>query len=140
MSSRREYRSPTPPARNAGFTLVELVMVIVVAVVAMYPLVALYVGATRDSIQPELGTQAVFLAQERIEEILGDFHAPARGFDYVVDANYPDEATIARFPGFSRSVTVSADSTYDGVTFKQVSVAVSHPAIGAVSLDTWVTN
>lgn len=125
---------------ESGFTLVELVMVIIIAVVAMYPLIAMFANATVESVQPELTTQAVFLAQAKMEEIMADYRAPTRGFSYVLSANYPDEATIAAFSGFARSVTVSADSTWDSVTFKQVTVTVDHDAITSISLNTWVTN
>jgi prepilin-type N-terminal cleavage/methylation domain-containing protein len=124
---------------NQGFTLIELVMVIVIACVGMFPLISMFANATANSVQPELATKAVFLAQERIETVLADYRYTGRGYDYIVAANYPAEASIPGFPGFSAGVSVSVEMLYDGVTCKEVSVSVSNPAIPSVSLTTWVT-
>ncbi len=124
---------------EAGFTLVELVLVVVVASVAMFPIAMMFATATADAPEAQIATQAVFLAQERIEAVLADRAAPSRGFAWITSANYPPEPTIPGFPGFSRTVSVSADSTWQGVTFRHVRVTVTHGAIGSVSLDTWVT-
>lgn len=132
-------RGARTPRRDGGFTLVELVLVIVVAGVAMFPIAMMFATATADAPQAQIATQAVFLAQERMESILADRAAPSRGFAWITAAHYPPEPTIAGFPGFSRSVSVSADSTWQGVTFRHVRVTVTHGAIGSVSLDTWVT-
>lgn len=123
---------------KCGFTLVELVLVILVASVALLPLLSLFAQATADSVQPFLVTQAVFLAQEKIEEVLADAHAPSRGFDYITGANYPPVVDPPGFPGYSVYVSISADSLYDGVTFREVEVKVANSAIGDVVLKTWV--
>jgi prepilin-type N-terminal cleavage/methylation domain-containing protein len=124
---------------NRGFTLIELVMVIVIGCVAMFPLLSMFANATANSVQPELATKAVFLAQERIETVLADYRYVGRGYNYIIAANYPAEASIPGFPGFSAAVSVSAEGLYDGVTYREVTVTVSNPAIPAVSLTTWVT-
>jgi prepilin-type N-terminal cleavage/methylation domain-containing protein len=130
----------TPRARiaergDAGFTLVELILVVLVATVALYPIASMFANATADSVEPELVTQAVFLAQARLEAALADYHAAG----YAAVAAYPDETGIAGFPGFVVTVSVSPDSTYDGVAFKHVRATALHAAIPPVSLDTWVT-
>ncbi len=125
--------------KSRGFTLIELVMVIVIGCVAMFPLLSMFANATANSVQPELVTKAVFLAQERIETVLADYRYIGRGYDYIVSANYPVEISIPGFPGFSAAVSVSAENVYDGVTYKEVSVTVSNPAIPSVTLSTWVT-
>jgi len=127
-----------PGAGERGFTLIELVLVIVIAGVALFPIAMMFASATANSPQPELVTQAVFLAQDRMENVLGDFHAPSRGYPYISTSNYPAETAISGFPGFTRSVFVSADSTFDGVTFKEVTVTVANAAIVPVHINSWV--
>ncbi len=125
---------------EAGFTLVELIMVIVIAVVAMFPLISMFANATANSVQPELVTQAVFLAQEKIETVMADYYYDGRGYDHVVDANYPDDTAIPEFLGFTVAVSVAAEATYDAVLYKEVTVTVTHGAIPPITLTTWVTN
>jgi hypothetical protein len=119
--------------------LIELVLVIVVAVVAVTPLMSLFSDATVNSVKPLIATQATFLAQDKIEEILADAKAAGRGYGYVTSSNYPDVVNPPGFQGFTISVSVSAESLYQDVTFKTVSVTVSNGAIDDVVLTTWVT-
>ena len=58
---------------------------------------------------------AAQLAQSQMEEIAADKSSPARGFSYLIAANYPAEDPVAAFPGYSRSVAFAPDSVYDGV-------------------------
>jgi hypothetical protein len=111
----------------------------VIAVVAMFPLISMFANATANSVEPELVTQAVFLAQERIEMVLADYHFDGCGYDYVVDANYTNEPSIPEFPGFASTISIAAQATYDGVDYKEVSVTITHGAIAPVTLTTWVT-
>lgn len=139
MAVHRRYVCSAADPGERGFTLVELVLVIVIGIVAMFPLVAMYANATQQSVQPVLITQAVFLAQDRMETVLSDFHAPGRGYSYVTNASYPDVVAPPGFPGFLVHVQVSVDSMYDAVTYKAVTVSASHPAIAPVSLSMWIT-
>jgi prepilin-type N-terminal cleavage/methylation domain-containing protein len=125
--------------KSSGFTLVEVVLVIVIAAVAVLPLSMLFANASIHSGDARNATVAVELAQSKMEEIAADKNSPLRGITFLVAANYPAESPVATFPTYNRSVTFSPDSTYDGVTFRTVTVTVTNPNVPAVSLTTWFT-
>ncbi len=127
------------PARVGGFTLIEVVLVIVVAAVALLPLSMLFANSSIRSGDAQNASVAVELAETRMEEITADKNSPARGYAYLVAANYPPESPVTAFPAYSRSVTIAPDSTYDGVTFRTVSVTVTSPNIPPVTVTTWFT-
>jgi len=134
MSPRREG------AAQAGFTLIEIVLIIVIAAIAILPLSMLFANSSIHSSDARNATLAAELAQAKMEELTADKNSPARGFSYLVAANYPAENPVAAFTGYSRSVSFGADSTYDSVTFRTVSVTVTCTNIPPVTLTTWFTN
>ena len=125
--------------KGAGFTLIEVVLILVIVGVAILPLSLLFAQASIRSGEARDATVSAQLAQAKMEEIAADKSSPARGFDYLDLANYPPENPVASFPRFRRSVLVSADSTFDGVRFRAVSVTVSTSTIPPVTLTTWFT-
>lgn len=126
--------------RERGFTLVEVVILIVVAAIAVLPLAMLFATTSIRSSDAQSASVAAQLAQAKLEEITADRNASTRGFSYVTAANYPAENPVPAFASFQRSVTVSPDSTYDGVTFRTVSVTVTTSGIPPVTLSTWFVN
>lgn len=125
--------------RSAGFTLTEVVLIIVIAAVAVLPLSMLFANASIRSGDARNATVAAQLAQAKLEEIAADKSSSLRGYSFLIAANYPVENPVTAFPGYSRSVSIAPDSTYDGVTFRTVSVTVSCPNIPPVTLTTWFT-
>jgi Tfp pilus assembly protein PilV len=123
----------------AGFTLIEVVLIIVVASVAMLPLATLFANVSQRSSESENTTTAAQLAAAKMEEITADKNSPARGFAYLTAAHYPAESAVAGFPAYSRSVAIAPDSVYDGVTFRTVSVTVTCPNLPAVGVTAWFT-
>lgn len=87
-----------------GFTLVEAVTAIVVLSLAMPAMLAALAQAQRERAAPVLASRARWLAVEKLEEVIADRHSPSRGWGHLVAANYPEEAEVAGFEGFSRSV------------------------------------
>ena len=134
MRRRGASRPPAP-----GFTLIEVVLIIVIAGVAVLPLSMLFANASIRSGDARNATVAAQLAQAKMEEIAADKNSPLRGFAYLVAANYPAESPVPAFSNYSRSVSIAPDSTYDGVTFRTVSVTVSCPNIAPVTVSTWFT-
>jgi len=126
--------------RHAGFTLVEIVLIIVIAGIAILPLSMLFANSSIHSSDARNATLAAQLAQAKMEELTADKNSPARGFSYLVTGNYPAESPVAAFAGYSRSVSFSVDSTYDGVTFRTVSVTVTCANIPPVTVTTWFTS
>lgn len=140
-------------ANNRGFSLIELVVVILIFGIAAGGLMTLFSTVSRKSADPLLENQAIQLAQEKMDGILGD-RADAvtpRGFGWITSANYPAENPVAGFPGFSRSVTTSCVTSADLDTstgappctsgYTHVQVTVAHAALpGNVTVETVVTN
>jgi Tfp pilus assembly protein PilV len=136
MSARRRNRD----AAEAGFTLIEIVLIIVIAAIAILPLSMLFANSSIHSSDARNATLAAELAQAKMEELTADKNSPARGFSYLVAANYPAESPVAAFAGYSRSVSFGPDSTYDLVTFRTVNVTVTCTNIPPVTLTTWFTS
>lgn len=126
--------------RRGGFTLIEVVLVIVIAGVALLPLSMLFANTSIRSGDAHNASIAAQLAEARMEEITADKNSPSRGFSYLQAANYPAENPVTAFPGYGRSVSIAPDSTYDGVTFRTVSVTVTSPNIPPVTVTTWFTS
>jgi Tfp pilus assembly protein PilV len=126
--------------RQAGFTLIEMVLIIVITAIAVLPLSMLFANTSIRSSDARNATIAAQLAQAKMEELTADKNSPTRGFSYLVTGNYPAESPVAAFPGYNRSVTFAPDSTYDGITFRAVGVTVVSPNIPPVTLTTWFTS
>lgn len=131
MNARKEHE---------GFTLIEMVLIIVIAGVAILPLSMLFANTSIRSGDARNATTAAQLAQAKMEELTADKNSVARGFSYLLTGNYPAESPVTGFSGYNRSVSFAIDSTYDGVTFRTVSVTVSCPNIPAVTMTTWFTS
>jgi len=137
---RARRRGRRSRAGVSGFTLIEVVILIVVASIAVLPLAMLFATTSIRSSDAQSASIAAQLAQAKLEEITADRNASTRGFSYVVAGNYPAESPVPAFTSFQRSVTVAPDSTYDGVTFRTVSVTVTTSGIPPVTLTTWFVN
>lgn len=132
--------APAPRRFDAGFTLPEVVLILVIAAVAILPLGMLFANTSIRSSDARHATVMAQLAQAKMEEIAADKSSPSRGFSYLAAANYPSEDPVPAFSGYSRSVSVAPDSLYDGVTFRAVSVTVSFASVKPVTVTTWFTN
>ncbi len=140
QSSRRHAGSAAASPAAAGFTLIEVVILIMVAGIAILPLAMLFATTSIRSSDARSASVAAQLAQAKLEEITADRNASTRGFSYVVAGNYPAETPIPAFTAFQRSVSVAPDSTYDSVTFRTVSVTVTTSGVPPVTLSTWFVN
>jgi len=125
---------------DAGFTLVEVVLILVIAAVAVLPLGMLFANTSIRSGDARNAMIAAQLAQSKMEELTADKNSPSRGFSYLIAANYPVESPVSVFPGYSRSVTFAPDSMYDGVTFRTATVTVTCANIPPVAMTTWFTS
>lgn len=113
--------------RLRGLTLIETIIAMVVLAVA----VPGTLWAIRDSavqrVAPLRSSKARWLVTEKLEDIVADRHSTTRGYTYIASGNYPNEATISGFPGFTRTTTVSetaADLATAGTGYKKVTVSV----------------
>ena len=140
MTPTRGRATPGAAAPEAGFTLPEVILILVIAAVAVLPLGMLFANSSIRSGEARNATVMAQLAQAKMEEIAADKSSSSRGFSYLIAANYPAENPVAAFPGYSRSVAFAPDSVYDAVTFRTVSVTVAFASVPSVTLTTWFTN
>ena len=121
-----------------GFTLIEGVTAVVIIGTAMPPMM-----------NAVLASRARWLTCEKLEDVIADRHSTTRGYAYLIASNYPAEASITSFPGFTRSVTLLETSSNlttptVGGGFMKVTVSASYSDASqvarTVSLSTVVTN
>jgi prepilin-type N-terminal cleavage/methylation domain-containing protein len=91
-----------------GFTLIELVLVIVIVAVASVPLFGLFTQASSSMLSNEAIQTAAQLAQERVELVLGVRRK--QGFDAIATGT-TNEGLTGSFAGFNRSTSVTQPLT-----------------------------
>ena len=126
---------PAAPAAIRGVTLIEMIAFIVIAGIAMVVLVQVFAVSTRGSHTGKQYTQAVHLAQQRMEVIRG--RRETLGYTGFTLATYdpcpPVGAWTAQvcqtttYPGGSYTVTTSFSDVTCGADCKQVTVTVTEP-------------
>lgn len=116
-----------------GFTLIDAVMAIVIAAIALPPMLWAVRDAQKARTEPIMFDRARWLAAEKLEDVIADRHSATRGYTYVISANYAWESPVTGFAGFSRSVKVvetGASLSGAGTGYKTVTVSVTYPASG----------
>ena len=113
--------------RQQGFTLLELVMVIVLVALASVPILGQFSQASSILLTDEIIQTAAQLAQERAEGILADRRTG--GFAAVPTGTVNDVLSGA-YSSYSRTVTVTSPpgggGCAVGATCKEVVVSVDH--------------
>ena len=94
-----------------GFTLIELVFLIVVLFGSIVAFLSVSGEAGERVADNNDKAKAVQLAQEKLEQIISDRRNPDRDYSYIASANYSAETLTAPFVGFSRTVTISDASS-----------------------------
>lgn len=124
-----------------GYSLVEIVLVIIILGITIPPLLNLFSYNLTNSSESEYSTRALYFAEERMEEILGDKRASdaGKGFGYILaPGRYPDDEPAT---GFTRHVTIdTAGKRVNGIPYAEVRVVVRHAEIDSIVLTGWVTD
>ncbi len=139
-----------------GFTLIETVITLVVLSIAAIGVLSVFTVGIKGSANPLVAEQAVQLAQEKMDVIIGDRENPAVGFGFahIVPGNYLAEAAGSfGFAGFSRTTNIYCVNSADLITsigapggagcasgYTHVTVTVANTLISGVSVETIVTN
>jgi prepilin-type N-terminal cleavage/methylation domain-containing protein len=142
--------TPQKSTHQAGFTLIETIITLVVLAIAVVGVLSVFILGTGRSVDPQMLNQAMQLAQEQLDTIHGDRQNPARGFAWIVPGNYPAENPVAGFVDFNRSTSIFCVTGVDLNTasgspppcasgYTHVSVTVAHPVVGSISADTAVS-
>jgi len=127
MSCRRTT-SATRSYRQHGFTLIELIVVLVILSIASVPLFGLYTQASISLLDNEAIQTASQLAQERAELVLS--LKRSQGFATLATGT-TNETLAGSFSGFTRSTIISQPATAPAgcpggsTVCKQVVVSVS---------------
>lgn len=104
-------RRPDPLHRDAGFTLVEIVIALAILTIGLMALLSTFPVAFSAMHAARQSSTAVFLALQRLEEVKA-FAAspdPLKGFDNVTAENFPAEpyAAITRYAPYRREVRIA---------------------------------
>jgi len=120
MNQRPVRSLKNPPARAAGFTLVEVLVALIVLSIGMLGIAALYLESLRASRQALVRTEAVVLASDIADRIRAN-RAPVNAYDCggtcdagegvghaITDINAWRTAVSTQLPGGSASITFAA--------------------------------
>lgn len=114
--------------RVRGYTLLELILVLVVLVVAATPILGFFANTVLRTVSAEQHAIAHYLAVDGAERLLADRHSPQRGISYLL-ASYTTDSPA---PGFVRTYTFREVSQVDletpqlGTGFYRATVRVTH--------------
>jgi prepilin-type N-terminal cleavage/methylation domain-containing protein len=119
-----------------GMTLVEVLVAVAVITVGLTAVATGMQLATGGVAAGQQETTAVFLAEQRLEDIkaFALSTAAGQGFTNITSANFPAEAygAIANCTGYRRTVTITDPSA----TVKRVTVDVFYLPVAVASTNT----
>jgi prepilin-type N-terminal cleavage/methylation domain-containing protein len=145
-------RSAIRNPQSNGFTLIETIITLVVLSIAMIGVLSVFTVGISKSANPVITDQAIQLAQEKMDIIMGDRLNSARGYGWITAAvnPYTAENPVTGFAGFSRSVNIYCVTAANLQTnagappcasgYAHITVTVTNAAIGSVTADTVITN
>jgi prepilin-type N-terminal cleavage/methylation domain-containing protein len=124
----KNTQRPTRP-RSRGFTLAESITAIVILSISVPSMLWGVRQAHTHRANRVLASRAHWLAVERLEDVIADRHSSTRGYSYLIPANYPAEATVPGYPGYSRAVAfteTTANLSTPGSGYMRATVTVTY--------------
>jgi type II secretory pathway pseudopilin PulG len=113
-----------------GYTLIELIVTITFTGIAFSGLIAFFTNIVHGSLENEIVSQAICLANEKMEEIYADRIDANRGIAYITTSGqYPSET----IDYFTRTVTITSESI-GGIAGYKIQVTVSHSLLAGLTL------
>jgi Tfp pilus assembly protein PilV len=131
--------APRPRRRgDAGFSMMEVVMMVILLGVVVLPLARLSIVNLRSVGKYAITTKAIYDAQSIMEQVLADYGNSSRGYNYI-RANYNGVTRPTNTGLFTARVTLSVETVLDGITYTAVTVTLSGGGLPEkVILNTWV--
>ena len=140
MNKYSAFRNRQSAMGNRGFTLIEIIVLIVMAGILLPAIIVPFATGVRGSGKPEMVTRAMYLAQQRMEELMKFNYTnaaltPTAGFVLFStgDPNYPGQDEIVYVN--SNLLTPSGD-----VGYKRIVVRVTDPEGTTYDVYSVVTN
>ncbi|MCF7811247.1 hypothetical protein K9N50_09710 [bacterium] len=132
------YRIKSGISDMQGYSLIELVMIILLFSVSMPAIVSMYTGVLTNSHSAEYMTIAELLAVEQMEIILAHKAGSGAGYGYgsITAARYSSVNPSAPYSAWSRSVDVQTINSGGSYEYKLITVTVDHALINAIILET----
>ena len=130
---------------ESGFSLIELVIMVMILGITLIPLTSLSISNLRNTGRQIEITRGTMYAEECIEYVwsfYGDSQTAGRGYQGIIDGNMsfatglPDNLES----GYSRSYSVSATQTEHGIDYINVTVSVTCPNAGSIELTARLTD
>ncbi len=145
MRIRNERRGTRDEGRGrmAGFTLIETIITLVVLSIAAVGVLSVFTTGIKRSANPVVLSQTTQLARGELDQVFGEKMLTG-GFATIVSG-----VCVLTLPGFTCSRTMcyvpagdlTDTSTCGAATdYKLVTVTVTHPVLGDVSMESLVTN
>lgn len=123
--------------RTKGFTLIEVIIIIVLLGIAIPPLLLAISQGTKDSYRSELTTVASHLAQGQMERVTRVKFLNHSGFRNMTSTKFPTQTINVNGANYT---VYTNFSTLVSKARKKAKVKVAGPGIPDVSLITWFTN
>ena len=120
-----------------GFSLIEVIMIIVLSGIGMYTLMNLISWNVINTEESQTVTRAVLNAREKMDEIIADKKSPARGYNWVVTPGQYASESLDN--GFTRSVAIDTTGyIHNGISYARVHVRVDHADLPEYEITTWL--
>jgi MSHA pilin protein MshD len=122
-------------SREIGFTLFEIIFLIVILAIAFAGITLVYMTTLRGSADPQVRKQSTAIAESLMDEILAKpFNNPPGGFSgAATQANRPNFDDVSDYNTFATTGIFAIDgSAITGLGSYNVAVAVTTSALGAV--------
>lgn len=124
------------PRRGAGFTLPELLLLIVVLAIAFTGIALVYITTLKGSADPQVRKQSMAIAESLLDEVLAHpFNNPSGGFTgAATQANRARFDNVADYDTFATVGIFAIDGTpIAGLSAYNVAVTVTPTALGGVA-------
>jgi Tfp pilus assembly protein PilV len=127
------------PELQRGFSLMEVILIIVILGLVTFPLTRLAKVNLRNLADYSIKEKAQYDIQSVMEQVIADFRKSATGYDDT-KTKWNGKIGTTNSGKFSYGVTISADQVQNGVTYAEVTVTVSGGGLTpSMALKTWIS-